>query len=192
MRFQATFHSAKTLIKYLLAIGVGVAVYLWCWLPVKSDPKILIEEPAIDQAALLDAHVGDLTDAIYGAEGRCEDLHGRSGEYGCFQYLPSTWRSYSLSVAGEVLPQTRANERLVTEGMIRSWVEAGKSDRWIFLQWNQGNGDGWGPGTKDCYAGVNSAGVAYDSCDYAERGLILLAAIRAERLSLLSLELVQR
>lgn len=115
-----------------------------------------------------------VADAIYGAEGRCDDLHGESGEYGCYQYLPSTWRAYSTEVHGAVLPQTEANEREVTEAMIAKWIDAGKSDRWIFLMWNQGNGDGWGPGTKDCYAGVNDKGVAYDSCDYAARALLLL------------------
>lgn len=72
---------------------------------------------------------------------------------------------------GNVVPQTIENERAVTEGMISKWLSEGKSERWIFLQWNQGNGDGWGPGTKDCYKGVNDHGVPYDSCDYAQRGL---------------------
>lgn len=112
-----------------------------------------------------------IADAIFDAEGRCTTSSGQSGEYGCYQYLPTTWRAYSIEVAGEVLQQTETNERRVTEGMIRKWLDAGKSERWILLMWNQGNGDGWGPGTKDCYSGVNKWNVAYDSCAYAERGI---------------------
>lgn len=122
-----------------------------------------------DEARSIEA--SRIADAIYEAEGRCSSLHGKSGEYGCYQYLPSTWKAYSMQVAGEVLEQNQDNERRVTESMVRWWLAQGKSARWIFLQWNQGNGDGWGPGAKDCYSGVNSAGVAYDSCEYAERAL---------------------
>lgn len=147
-----------------------VALFLLLWPPVKSDAHIVPEPtaPAVDPELLFDIQVAAVADAIYGAEGRCDKLHGLSGEYGCYQYQAGTWRSYSTIVAGEVLPQ-KENERMVTEGMIRIWLKEGKSPRWIFLTWNQGSGDGWGPGTKDCYAGVNKHGVPYDSCDYAAR-----------------------
>lgn len=113
-----------------------------------------------------------LADAIYMAEGRCGV--GQSGESGCYQYLPSTWRAYSIDVVGKVLQQTSANERTVTEGMIRKWVDEGISDRGIFLIWNQGSATGYGGGA-DCYKGVNDHGVAYDSCGYAQRALQYLA-----------------
>jgi len=130
-----------------------------------AAPAVLDEAPLIARA-------------IYEAEGRCGSLHGKSGEYGCYQYQAGTWKTYSLEVAGEVLPHTPENEQLVTEGMIRKWRAAGKSERWIFLTWNQGNGDGWGPGTKDCYAGTNQWGVDYDSCEYAQRALDHLATLK--------------
>lgn len=117
-----------------------------------------------------------IADAIYEAEGRCDHLHGGSGEYGCFQYLPSTWKAYSTEVAGYILPQTGANERIVTEGMIRTWLAQGISERGIFLLWNQGSATGWGGGT-DCYAGVNKYGVAYDSCAYAARAEAFLQSL---------------
>lgn len=126
-------------------------------------------------ASTTDAHAEKIADAIYEVEGRC-NLKGQSGEYGCYQYLPSTWRAYSTTVAGEVLPQTHANERTVTVGMIKLWLADDISDRGIFLLWNQGSATGWGPGKKDCYKGVNSHGVAYDSCSYATRALAFLAA----------------
>lgn len=113
-----------------------------------------------------------LLDTILDVEGRCVGP-GKSGEYGCFQYLPSTWAKYSKAVASIVLPHTAANERTVTEGMVRAWIAAGVSDRGIFLTWNQGT-----PG-PDCYKGVNQWGVAYNSCEYAERALRILAAKEA-------------
>lgn len=106
-------------------------------------------------------------------------MHGESGEYGCFQYQQRTWKAYSTLVAGEVLPQTKANERYVTEQMIQQWLDEGISPRGIFLTWNQGSPTGWGGGT-DCYSGVNQYGVAYDSCAYAETGLRLLAERQAQ------------
>lgn len=171
-------------------------LFLFLWSPVKSDAHIEIATPVAEEAprpdpeALLAIQISSIADAIYGAEGRCDKLHGQSGEYGCYQYQAGTWRAYSKAVTGEVLAQTRANERMVTEGMIRIWLADGKSPRWIFLAWNQGNGDGWGPGTKDCYAGVNKHGVAYDSCDYAARATAFYE--EAQRLSLRSLELAQQ
>ena len=86
--------------------------------------------------------------------------------------------AYSTDVMGAVVPQTPENERAVTEGKISGWLDEGITERGILLLWNQGSATGWGPGTKDCYAGVNKHGVAYDSCDYARRGLEYIAARR--------------
>lgn len=115
-----------------------------------------------------------IADAIYGAEGRCGA--GQSGESGCYQYQPATWAAYSKIVDGSAISMTVVNERRITEAMIQKWLDEGHDARWIFLMWNQGNGDGWGPGTKDCYAGTNKYGVHYDSCAYAEKGLSILHA----------------
>lgn len=150
---------------------VAILIFFWSWQPVRSVAPIIAEQPVIDHEAELREHASNVREAIYLAEGRCDTLHGKSGEYGCYQYQAGTWRAYSLVVAGEILPQTRANEDFVTEGVIKKWLEEGKSERWIFLTWNQGNGDGWGPGSKDCYAGINKHGVPYDSCEYAARAL---------------------
>jgi len=125
------------------------------------------EIPEVDRAEVV-------ADVIYEIEGRCDSLHGDSGEYGCYQYQARTWNAYSTQIVGKVLTQTRENERYITVEMIRKWLAEGKSERWIFLEWNQGKGDGWGPDTKDCYEGWNDANVYYNSCDYAARGLDLL------------------
>lgn len=144
-------------------------------IPSNPDPqeatKKALEEKEIETAKQKQ-HAALLADAIYATEGRCGS--GQSGERGCFQYLPSTWRAYSIEVTGKVIPQTAENERMVTEAMIFSWKKEGMTDRGVFLTWNQGSATGWGGGT-DCYKGVNDHGVAYNSCDYAARGLAYLA-----------------
>lgn len=135
----------------------------------KSDSN---ESEGPTVAQMQTAHAALLADAIYATEGRCTP--GQSGEYGCFQYLPPTWKAYSTAVAGKVLPQTAANERAVTEEIILSWIRSGESDRMILLTWNQGT-----PG-PDCYKGVNDHGVPYNSCDYAARGLAYLTAHKGQ------------
>lgn len=150
-----------------------MATVAFLLLPSTAESVTIPEEGAGE--AYSSTRAATIADAILVAEGRCGE--GQSGESGCFQYQRGTWEAYSLQAAGEVLQMTEENERIVTEAMIKKWLAEGKSPRWIFLQWNQGNGDGWGPGTKDCYAGVNKWGVAYDSCDYAHRALLALSEL---------------
>lgn len=88
-------------------------------------------------------------------------MRGASGEYGCLQFLPTTWRLWSKDVYGEVREQTPVRERYVAYKKIERWLEQGYSSREIALMWNQGH-----PGA--CGAGVNKHGVSYDSCAYAQ------------------------
>ena len=101
--------------------------------------------------------------------GKC-DARGKSGEGGCFQFMPTTWAGWSKRVIGYVAEQTPVNERYVALHKIQFHINQGHSDADIFLIWNQGNA---GP----CKAGVNSHGVEYDSCHYRDTGLALLAQI---------------
>lgn len=148
----------------MITIIASLLLVLFPVKPARAQTTVPAPESAQYQ---VDEHVSSLADAIYDAEGRC--AAGQSGEYGCYQYLPTTWVAYSTDVAGKVLPQTPENERYVTEGMIRAWIAEGVSDRGILLTWNQGT-----PG-PDCYKGVNDHGVPYDSCAYAIRGLAYMA-----------------
>lgn len=95
---------------------------------------------------------------------------GLSGERGCHQYLPGTWRSYSLEVYGYVAEQTPAAAEHVTLTKVQRWLDAGYTPRQIFLIWNQGH-------AGQCKAGVNRHGVRYDSCAYAEKALKKLAEV---------------
>lgn len=150
-------------------LGAGIASSLVFSIPSTTT----YTRPEVAEAAM-PTEAARITDAIYGAEGRCDHLHGESGEYGCYQYLPATWNAYSKIVDGKVVAQTGTNERRITEAMVQKWLDEGIDARGILLMWNQGSATGWGPGKKDCYAGTNKYGVHYDSCAYAEKGLAIL------------------
>lgn len=101
-----------------------------------------------------------------GGTGDCS-LRGQSGEIGCHQFLPATWRAYSYDVFGYVPEQTKVNARHVALTKIEDWLNIGKSARDIFLIWNQGH-------SGECVSGINKHGVPYDSCAYADHALNIL------------------
>lgn len=80
------------------------------------------------------------------------------------QFMPSTWRLFSLDVYGEVREQTPTRERYVAYKMIERWLQEGLTARGIALRWNQGH-------EGQCKSGVNKHGVKYDSCSYARQVL---------------------
>lgn len=93
---------------------------------------------------------------------------GLSGERGCHQYMPPTWRAYSTEVYGYVAEQTPENAEYVTKEKIQRLLENGYTEQQIFLLWNSGR-------TSGCSSGVNRYGVAYDSCAYVEEAMAVLA-----------------
>lgn len=95
------------------------------------------------------------------------DINGASGEYGCLQILPSTWKLFSREVYGEVRIQTPTRERYVAYKMVEKWLEEGYGAEEIALIWNQGT-----PGP--CRIGTNKHGVAYNSCAYQKQVLAFL------------------
>ena len=95
---------------------------------------------------------------------------GLSGEKGCHQFMPSTWRAYSVEVYGSVVEQTPEAAEYVTRTKVQRWLDDGYTPRQIFLIWNQGN-----PGK--CISGWNSHNVYYDSCAYAEEALAILESV---------------
>lgn len=109
-----------------------------------------------------------IVDAIKAVEtgGHC-DARGGSGEAGCWQYMPATWRLYSQEVYGEVKEMTYARERYVTTKMVERWVAEGLTASQIGLRWNAG-------GARTCSSGINRYGVAYDSCAYVTKVLAYL------------------
>lgn len=106
--------------------------------------------------------------AISTVESGGRQVQGASGEFGMFQFLPSTWKIVSKQVAGKVLPQTKENEQQVALGKIQQLIDKGYSAKEIALVWNTSLGGSEKPLVKK---GVNSKGVAYDSGAYANKVL---------------------
>ena len=87
---------------------------------------------------------------------------GESGEYGAYQFMPSTWRSWSSKYLGNANAEmTRANQNKVAVSHINSLFNKGYNPRQIALAWNAGS-------PKEV-KGVNKYGVKYDSGAYANK-----------------------
>lgn len=115
------------------------------------------------------AHAISLTES--NGKSDCENMKGLSGEIGCHQFMPSTWRGYSIDVYGEIVEQTKENARYVAEMKVYEFLKKGYSEEEIFLIWNQGN-------RYKCKSGTNKYGVKYDSCLYVQKGLNNLNKIK--------------
>ena len=98
--------------------------------------------------------------------GKC-DARGKSGEGGCLQYLPGTWRAHSMIIFGEVRKMSPVTEKYVATKMVEKWLEEGYTVQQIPLLWNQGN-------TGKCSSGINRHGVPYNSCEYQRRVLSMI------------------
>lgn len=134
---------------------------------VQSNQKVIDENI---QATVVNAHARNLvkTIALIETSGTLDcSIPGLSGEKGCHQYMPTTWKSYSKEVFGVIKEQTEENAEYVTMSMIKKWLDQGMTDEEIFLTWNTGS-------TKACRSGINSHGVYYDSCSYVKNALEIL------------------
>ncbi len=89
---------------------------------------------------------------------------GKSGELGCYQFLPETWALFSKEVIGYLAPLTPVNEEYVAVNKIEQWLRDGHTIKQIALLWNQGH-------TSRCKSGVNEFGVEFDSCEYVNEVL---------------------
>lgn len=87
---------------------------------------------------------------------------GRSGESGCYQFMPETWKRYAKEIIGYVPEQNLVNEKYVVLRKVEKWKRQGYSPKEIALLWNQGNAGA-------CDRGINQQGVHYDSCDYKQK-----------------------
>jgi hypothetical protein len=94
--------------------------------------------------------------------GICE-ARGKSGEYGCLQFLPSTWRQWSSDVLGYTPEMTKTNEMYVASVKIEGWLRDGLDPEQIAVMWNSG-------GTQH-RVGVNKHGVPYNTYAYATKVL---------------------
>lgn len=100
--------------------------------------------------------------------GQCE-ARGKSGEVGCLQFLPATWRRWSTEVLGYVPEMSQVNELYVAGRMIDAWLSQGLSNEQVATMWNSG-------GTTH-RSGINRYGIAYDTRAYARSVLATLKSI---------------
>jgi muramidase (phage lysozyme) len=89
---------------------------------------------------------------------------GGSGEFGAYQFMPSTWKGWAKQYLGNSnAPMTKENQDRVAEMKIQELLNQGYDARAIALIWNGGE-----PIEKK---GTNKYGVKYDSGNYAKKVL---------------------
>lgn len=98
-----------------------------------------------------------------GGKDNCNKTPGKSGEKGCYQFLPSTFNTLSKKHFGIVKGFTQENEELVAVKTIEELTLKGFKVHDIAKYWNTGRLKG------NCSKGVNSKGVKYDSCAYIQK-----------------------
>lgn len=90
------------------------------------------------------------------------NARGASGEFGAYQFMPSTWTDWAGAYLGNPnAPMTQQNQDQVAMAKISELIKQGYNEQQIALIWNGGS-----PNVKK---GVNSYGVAYDSGAYANK-----------------------
>lgn len=91
----------------------------------------------------------------------CDHLRGASGEVGCFQTMPSTWKSWARTILKYDARPTYENQRYVVSRILEAWDKEGLTDTQKLWRYNGTDRKG------NCHAGTNAKGVKYDSCGYA-------------------------
>lgn len=102
-------------------------------------------------------------------------MKGKSGEYGSFQFLPTTWQLVSKEITGKVLPQTPLNEEYVAVKKVQKLLDEGKTEKEVAMIWNGSLG---GSEVAIEKRGVNKHGQKYDTKLYAS---LVLTAYAAEK-----------
>jgi len=147
----------------LLILLVLIVFPLFANAPERStDWEKIWKERKIEKAK--EKRIDNLLETIRHQESRNRyHIRGSSGEYGAYQFMPSTWEIYSYAYAGEVLNITcEDNQDKVARYKVESLVEEGLSDREIALVWNAGTTDAEG------WEGINSYGHYYNVSQYAD------------------------
>jgi muramidase (phage lysozyme) len=122
------------------------------------------------------ADASQLAAAIRQAEGGNYNAKGASGEFGAYQFMPSTWSQWSKEYlvategsANRSLAPTPENQDAVATFKIQQLLNQGYTPSQIASIWNSGSPDPTGK------IGTNSKGVAYNTPEYVKRVLGILS-----------------
>jgi hypothetical protein len=119
----------------------------------------------------LDPTIIALAKAIKYSETGAGDTYNRtggSGEYGAYQFMPSTYRNYAQKYLGNASAQpTVENQNRIAYSFIQDKKTQGYNPAQIASMWNAGEGrpDAY----KQNWKGVNSKGVSYDTPAYVRK-----------------------
>ena len=110
----------------------------------------------------LDVSVVALAKAIRSTESDNNyNAHGQSGEFGAYQWMPTSWSSNANKYLGDSnAPMTPVNQDKVAYNTILNYKNQGYSPEEIASLWNSGKPNWIGN------VGVNSSGVKYDTPTY--------------------------
>lgn len=142
--------------------------------PNATDKEILdlvnqkLPEQAFNSAG--NASASNIASAIKTVEsGGNYNAKGASGEFGAYQFMPSTWKQWAGEFLGNSNAQpTKQNQDFVAQSKINQLINAGYNAEEIALIWNGG--------TPQRKKGVNQYGVSYDSGAYANKVINQLKA----------------
>lgn len=119
----------------------------------------------------IDPQVKALTQAIGEAETgpsspEAYNKKGASGEFGRYQFMPTTYKNYAQKYLGDSNAQPSVeNQNKIAYSFVKEKKAAGYNPAQIASMWNAGEGkpDAY----KENHKGVNSKGVVYDTPAYA-------------------------
>jgi soluble lytic murein transglycosylase-like protein len=113
---------------------------------------------------MLDQQVINLAKAIAKHEsGGNYKAKGGSGEFGAYQFMPSTWKSWAKKYLGDAnAKMDKINQNKVAYYRILDWKNQGYNPGQIASLWNSGSANWQGK------MGVNKYGIKYNVPKYVE------------------------
>lgn len=119
----------------------------------------------------LDPTIFALTKAIKYSEtggGNTYTATGQSGEFGAYQFMPSTYKLYAKKYLGDENAQpSMENQNKIAYSFVKEKKESGFNPAQIASMWNAGEGR---PNAyRENWRGTNSKGVSYDTPAYAAK-----------------------
>jgi hypothetical protein len=109
-----------------------------------------------------------LADAIKTKEsGGNYHAKGASGEYGAYQFMPSTYNALSKKCLGSIVPPTPVNQDKIVHCTIQELLEDNRTPKEIIQWWNSGS-------FTRCSKGVNKFNIHYDCPAYVQSVLALV------------------